>query len=109
VLQLVRTVIAIALAAWTAVVAAAPPCAEDLATACCKPADARDEAPCGDAEHDEGCDLGCAICACCRPPVASPASLATAVPPGREARVDAGPLALERDGAPAEIFQPPRA
>ena len=112
-LRIARTVLALLLAAWTAAVAAMPPCAVEPVDDCCEAGQAGQgearEAGAGDADHPRECDLGCTACACCRPPVA-PASTAAALAPALAGdRLDPAAGTLASEGAEADIFQPPRA
>jgi hypothetical protein len=106
--RLARTALALVLAAWTAAVAAMPPCADGLAPAGCS---AAAPAEGGDAHDDTDaeCDLGCASCACCKPPVAASSGVASLAPQLAGGRVSSRTLGLAREGAAGEIFQPPRA
>jgi hypothetical protein len=107
--SLARVALAAFLAAWTATVAAMPPCADDARGA----AGCAGSAPCEDGEtHDEGagdCELGCSLCGCCRPPVAA-AGVADALTPLLvEGRLVLAALARGRAGVAGDVFQPPRA
>jgi hypothetical protein len=115
--RLARLLTALWLCAATAFAAAVPPaCADEASGAadpCCAeggtPTDAPGAEQDGEDEHGAGCELGCAACACCRPPVAPSGRGAAAASGSAVGRVQVATAAPQGAGDAGEIFQPPRA